>query len=139
MLNLIRKFLKIQKIVDIVVICLWALLFLINSIILIVRLIAGDPVSTWIGDVIRDLIFAGAAVASLIILPKAEEGFEKATNKAEAKNPGILAIVAGALGEIPFGVAAGILMLVMNEEGYAAKNAEAKKDEKVVDAEVIEK
>ncbi len=63
------------------------------------------------------LIYMVCQIVGLSLVKKAKKGLANAKCKADAKKPGILAIVGGALGT-GLGIIAGIFMLVMNDGYY---------------------
>lgn len=63
------------------------------------------------------LVYMVCQIVALVLVKKAKIGLANAKCKADAKKPGIMAIVAGALGT-GVSIVAGIFMLIMNDGYY---------------------
>lgn len=135
--KLSKTFLKVGKILAIVGMAVFAVCFLVFTILGIVGIVAaaasegtdeeiaeavGAAVLVLVGAIIEYLLLAAACLVSLILNSVASKGLAKATSKAEAKKPAILAIVSGAL-ITTFGIPAGILLLCTNDKDWEAINA----------------
>ena len=84
------------------------------------------------GGMIFDILYCGAALFSFFYAGvQASKGFDAAKCPADAKTPGIWAIVSGVLGGI-MGIPAGIFMLIMKDAHYAEAGVagEAKAEDK---------
>ena len=116
----------------------------LNVLLIIVEIIFAASNNTFayhIGTIIWDSIcVAMCLVAFFWLIPEGEKGFNSAKCKADAKKPGIMAIVGGALaaaGSFSVGIiaaVAGVFMLIMNdgyygEEIQTAEVVEDKKEE----------
>lgn len=126
--QLARTFLKVGKIINIVLLALFAVLLVVFTIIGIVAIAAAsaaaDPdaalaaaVSGLLGALFGYGFTLVALVVALILNGKAQAITGNAKSKAEAKPGAIMAIVAGAL-VTAFPIASGILLLCTKEEDW---------------------
>ena len=128
--QLARTFLKVGKIINIILIPLFALLLLILTIVDIVAIgtltaagyVANDPemvvaVGNLISVIVSYVILLVCVIVALILNGKAQVITENAKSKEEAKPGAIMAIVAGAL-VTAFPIASGILLLCTKEEDW---------------------
>lgn len=131
MKKLAKTFLKVGAIIALIAIIVFAVVFVIEIIAMIVNFIraAANDSDAYVdlalgnlGDAILMLVLEAVAIFNVIVIPNCARTLNKAKTKAEAKKAAIMAIVAGAL-LTEFPVAAGILMLVMKDEHYAAQEA----------------
>lgn len=109
MKNTIKTFLKINKIVSLVIMIIVAVSSLIS---IIVDLVTGYPLG-----IIGTLIGAAFPVAGFIIAPMAEKKVLEAPTKKDVTVGAVLAIVSGAIGGI-FGIPAGIMAFILDEKEY---------------------
>ncbi|MCQ2815225.1 MAG: hypothetical protein MJ227_02925 [Bacilli bacterium] len=128
----IRGFLTASKVLAIVGIVAFALLLIIQPIVISVDFVKAwngiDPkfipqeaqnafVGNLLGAIVRNFILMACCIASLVLGSISKKKFAVATNHEEVVNPGVLAIIAGALVTV-FGIPAGIMMLCMKPENF---------------------
>lgn len=134
-------FLKVQKILSIIELIAFALAGLIMFIIGLVGIIGGAVAAQGEGEAAeagKAAMAAGAGTLGggitficLIVLPIlglvftkiAKKALDESKTREEARKGAIFGIVAGVITELLFGIAAGILMLVMKDEDYAGQEA----------------
>lgn len=109
MKDTIKKFLRINKIVSLVLMIVCAVWFVINIIL--------DIINASFVDIYLDIIRTAAPIAAFIIAPIAEKKLLEVKEKKDATPGAVLAIVSGALGGI-FGIPAGIMAFCLEENQY---------------------
>ncbi len=123
--QLSKTFLKVGKIINLVLIPLFAVLlivFLILDIVGIGKAVGNDEavvaaVGDLVGHIITYSLLTVFCIVALILNLKADNILETAQSKEEAKKGAIMAIVAGAL-VTTFPIVSGILMLCTKEEDW---------------------
>ena len=132
--QLANTFLKVGRIINIVLLGLFALLLVIFAIVAIVAIAAAsaaaDPdaaLATAVASLLRALFGYGfslvALVVALILNGKATRILNNAKSKEEAKPGAIMAIVSGALITL-LPIASGILILTTKEEDWGEARPE---------------
>ena len=133
-------FLKVQMILSIIMLAALVITGFVMVIVGIVDVVGGFMMDgSEVGEEVRQaaisagggLIGGGIGVTCAIVLPIlslvfvkiARKALEESKTREEARKGAILAIVSGAITELGFGIAAGILMLVMKDEHYAGEAA----------------
>ena len=128
--QLARTFLKVGRIINIILIPLFALLLVIFTIVDIVAIgtaatagyAASDPemvaaVSALVGVLVSYILLLVCVIVALILNKKAGTIIENAKSKEEAKPGAIMAIVSGVL-VTAFPIATGVLILCTKEEDW---------------------
>ena len=138
--KLVNTFLKVGKIIAIVLIPVFALLFIVFTIIgslNVTGAIAAHQsdeeialqVAALVSWIVDFLTLTVLSILSLVFNGVASKGVIAASSKAEIKKPAIFAIVSGACITL-FGIPAGIIALTMKDEDFAEVNAEKPVDVK---------
>ena len=137
--QLAATFLRVGKIINIVLLILFPVLLLIFAIIAIVAIVgaaaAADPdaaLAAAVSSLLSAIFGYGFAlvcvIVSFILNARASRVLANAKSKAEAKPGAIMAIVSGALMTL-FPIASGILMLTTREEDWGEGEAEPAAEE----------
>ena len=131
--QLARTFLKVGKIINIILLPVFAVLLvvfiIIDSVAIAAAVADGNDAaiaaaSSALGSAIFGYTFTIVClIVALILNSRASAILERAKSKAEARPGAIMAIVAGALVTL-FPIASGVLMLVMKEEDWSAREEE---------------
>ena len=129
MRKLQELFYKIGRIVNFVMLGVYALLVLINLILLIVDAVAGNAIGDNIGTIVSSVIFAGFAVALIILDKKYSADALKA--KSDALTPVIILMIVGLFVAFWCYVAGGVFgIIAANQEQQGNKEPEEKPEEK---------
>ena len=128
MRKLQELFYKIGRIVNFVMLGVHALWAAIETIILIVDAIAGNPIADNIGSIITNLIFAGFAIALIILDKKYAEEALKA--KSNSLSPVIILMVFGLFVAFWCYVVGGVFGIIAASQENNGNNQEEKKEEK---------
>lgn len=125
--NILLKVAKILGIIAIVALAVAAVITLVSGLIAGGALIAegteesiaagAAAIGLAVAYCIGLLVYMVCQIIALVLVGKARNGLASAKCKADAKKPGIMAIVAGALGT-GLAIVAGIFMLIMNDGYY---------------------
>ena len=118
-IKLAKTFLKVGKIISIVLIPVLAVAFLISLIVGIILAISEDTAGaiTSMTFSIDCFVYSILSIVSLVLNLKATNLLENAKCKADIKKPAVLAIVAGALVST-FPIASGVLLFCTKDEDY---------------------
>ncbi len=128
MRKLQELFYKIGRIVNFVALGIYGLLIIIHSILLIIDAIAGNPVGDNIGSIISSIIFAGVAVALIILDKKFSADALKA--KSDNLTPVIVLMVVGLF--VPFNcfTVGGVFGIIAASQEKNESKSEEKQEEK---------